>query len=827
MRLLRLALRGLGREWRLPELRTLAAALLLAVAALGAVATLGARVEAALLARAAQMIGGDLGVSSTYRPLPPVFAAEAAQLDLRQNASADFPSMAFNADRSQLLQVLATDTRWPLRGHAQLGTANGREYDGHGPARGTVYLDARALQALHVGVGDSVQIGGMSLRVAARLVQMPDGGELLALAPRAVMNLADAQQVGLLGAGSRASQRLLLAGSAAAITRYARWAKAHLPHGAHLITPKDVQQRLRFAFNRANRLLQLITLLSTVLSGVAIALAARRYALRKVDEVALLRALGAPRRQALGLPLLRLGSIALAALAAGVAGALVLAALAWHFAQSLLPQPAPPLPLLPALGAALTGMAVLVGFALPPLAYLAQVPPLAVFRRGIAPRWRAARVLYILPALAVPGLVLAQGGSLKLGAILLVSLGAAALAAAAISVALLALARRFAARAHPALRIGLAALARRRALSLLQAVALALGLAALLLLGVVTPALLGQWQRELPPQTPNWFVLNLQSAQRGAFADAIARAGGTQLNMLPLAIGNLGAIDGVPLTRWHFRNAGDRRWAEQTLRLSFAPAPPRGNRIVAGRWFGRAPAHAEVSLDRGWAQRFGIRLGDVLTLQVGEDTLQARVTSLREVRWDSFRVNFFVLLDPAHGARLPHDWLASFYLAPGQSVRLQALSRQLPNLSLIDVDSLLARVRSITAQVAGALRWVLSFSLIAGALVLLAALTASARERRQEAALLRTLGADRTQLLAAAGAEFALLGGIAGVTGALGAACAGIWLARGVLDLEHFAVPLAPMVWAVLGTLLVVVALGMLGTRGLLRVSPLRILRQG
>ncbi|EQD40481.1 ABC transporter permease, partial [mine drainage metagenome] len=262
-------------------------------------------------------------------------------------------------------------------------------------------------------------------------------------------------------------------------------------------------------------------------------------------------------------------------------------------------------------------------------------------------------------------------------------------------------------------------------------------------LAVVTPALLSQWQRELPPDTPNWFALNVQGAQRASFAQQVAQAGGTKLNMLPLVVGNLSTINGVPIAQRHFADAATRRWAEQTLRLSWSAQPPPGNRVVAGHWFSARPRMAEVSVDRGWARRFGIKLGDTLGFQVGEHSLDARVTSLREVRWDSFRVNFFLLLDPLHGHSLPHNWLASFYLPAGQATRLQATSRALPNVSLIDVDSLLARLRGIVAQVGAALRWVLGFSLLAGALVLVAALTASARERRHEAALLRTLGADR------------------------------------------------------------------------------------
>lgn len=826
MSLARTAWRGLGREWRLPELRALLAALMLAVTALGAVASLGTRVEGALLLRAAEMIGGDLGVHTDYRVLPAAFMREAQQLDLRINQSASFPSMAFNGDAAQLLDVLATDDTWPLRGQVLLAGPDGQVHPGHAPARGTIDLDQRGLAALHLHVGDVLQLGTLKLRVGARLVRMPDGGQLFALAPRAIMRLEDAHAAGLLGPGSRASHRLLLAGPADRIAAYARWARTRLPEGAELVTPADMQARLRFAFERAGLLLRLIALLSALLAGIAIALAARRYALRKVDEVALLRALGASRREVLGLLSLRLGTMVLAALAAGSGSALLFAQGAWHLARHLLPQPAPPLAVLPALGAALAGLAVLLGFALPPLARLASVPPQAVFRRSAMPaRWRD-RALYLLPAPVAFGLILAQGGGLKLGGVLVMGLAGVGLAAMGLGALLIGLARRIASRAHPALRIGLASLARRRNLSLLQSVALSLGLGALLLLAVVAPALLHQWQEELPAHTPNWFALNIQDAQRAAFASQIARAGGMGLNMLPLAVGSLERINGTPVARWPFADARTRRWAERTLRLSWTTSPPAGNRILAGQWFTQAPAQPEVSVERGWAQRFGIRLGDTLTFQVGDQSLQARVTSLRDVRWDTFHVNFFLLLDPGHGSVLPHNWLASFYLPQSLTPHLRALGHSLPNISLIDIDSLLARVRGIVAQVSAALRWLLGFSLAAGALVLVAALTASARERRREAALLRTLGADRRQLLLSSLAEFAMLGTIASCTGALGAVGIGQWLGTRLFDLPHFAPPWAPLLSAVLVATAAVTLLGLAGTGRLLSTSPLRTLRQ-
>ncbi|MGH8214640.1 MAG: ABC transporter permease, partial [Rhodanobacteraceae bacterium] len=298
MNLVALAWRMLRREWRLPELRTLILALVLAVTALGVVATLTKRVEGSVAAGAAQLIGGDGGVSAPS-PLPASFAQRAQALGLSTSAGASFPSVAFAGGHSQLLSVAAVDPHWPLRGPETLANAAGRQYVGHGPAPGSVYLDHRALVSLGLKVGDRVQLGGQTLKVAAELLAEPDGGALFALAPRAQMSLADARDAGLLGTGSRARHRLLVAGAPAAVRQWQAWAKANLPQGAELISPEKTQERVRSAFDRAGAFLRLTSLLAALLAGVAIALAAYQYARRKTDEVALLRALGASRRRVL------------------------------------------------------------------------------------------------------------------------------------------------------------------------------------------------------------------------------------------------------------------------------------------------------------------------------------------------------------------------------------------------------------------------------------------------------------------------------------------------------------------------------------------------
>ncbi|MEW5304092.1 MAG: hypothetical protein WDW36_006726 [Sanguina aurantia] len=450
-----------------------------------------------MLASAAELIGGDIGIESPAS-LPDAYADQAHQRGLTSTVTASFPSVAFANQKTQLLDVQASDAHYPLRGTLELGDAAGRSHTGRAPAAGSVYLDHRALVALNLKVGQQLQLGGRELTIAAELLRQPDGGELFALAPRALMSLADAEQAGLLGVGSRARHRLLLAGEPAAVQDWRDWAQSTtLPQGADLITTEQTQERMRTAFDRAGAFLRLTALLSALLAGVAIALAAQRYARRKTSEVALLRALGTSRRRVLGLLVYTLGALAIPSAALGLLLALGLSQLAWLFASQLFSSVPTVLPLGPSFAAAAMGIAVLIGFALPPLARLAEVPPVAVFRQSMERRVRRFDALYLIPLVVALLLIWTQSGSVQLAGILAASLFGVAIVAALLAALLLFVARRVAPGAHPALRLGLAALARRRTLSLIQATALSLGLCALLLLAVVAPSLLQGWRQEL------------------------------------------------------------------------------------------------------------------------------------------------------------------------------------------------------------------------------------------------------------------------------------------------------------------------------------------
>ncbi len=818
------AWRTLRREFRYGELATLAIALVLAVAALSAVATLGQRVQRSVVASAGEFIGGDVGLNSREPPAAEL-TAEAGRLALRTSTTANFPTVLFAGGKSQLADIRAADAPYPLRGELRVRDADGRESTAHTPSSGTVFAEHRLLAALDLKAGDSIQIGDRTLRIAAEIEREPDGGELFALAPRVIMSLDDARSGGLLATGSRARYRLMAAGDERAVAQFTSFLKSHKPDSGELITVEQSQQNLRSAFDRGEAFLRLAALLAALLSGIAVALASQRYARRKTDEVALLRCLGAGGNEVTVAIAATLLLLAVPACLIGAALGLGLQEVVFSFAKDLLPVTSSVVPLAPSAASFAVGLAVLFGFALPPLLRLRDVPPVRVFQRAANGRVRRFDALYLLPLIVSAALILVESDTPKLAPILSASLFGVALAALLAGSFLMRIVRGARGLAG-ALRFGLSNLARRRALSLLQIVALALAITALDLLAVVGPSLLTAWRAELPADTPNYFLINMQPEQRDPVVTRLQAAGAQNINTLPLAVGKLVAINGAAPRAEDYADRRAAGWINGETRMSWSDDVPPSNRVVAGRWFPAHPAEPEISVDEMWVDMFHLKLGDTLTLRVGDRDIVARVTSVRGVRWDSFRVNFFLLIDPASAHDIAYSDIASFHFPATSVDALAALTRDYPNLSLIDLNALLDRVRDIITRVGSAVTAVLGFSLAAGILVLFAALAATADERRFESALLRTLGANRSQLAQAVLAEFTVVGLLAGLIAAAGAGAAGTWLARSVFRIATYVPPIGALAISILAGAALVAIAGLAGTRRITRASPLLVLRR-
>lgn len=778
-----LAWRMAWRELRAGDLVVLLAAVAIAVAALASVTLLGDRTGRALESRARELLAADLVINADHVPRAGL-AAAAGRYRLETGLTATLPSMAFAGGMPQLVTLKGVSANWPLRGEVTLGDSASRHSGRLAPASGTAWADPRLLNRLGLKVGDTLSLGDRAFRLAAVLEREPDGAlDLYNFVPRVIINQADLPSTGLLQEGSRVRWRLLLAGKPADVAAFAASVRPGLARGERIEDIREARPEIRSALERASRFLGLTALAAVCLAAAAVALAARHWLMRQTRAAAVLSTLGATYRLRLlvfggQLALVAFGASLLGLLAGGLTQSLLAAQLTAWSGAALPPAGIGTWLLAPAIGVVLVA-----GFALPPLLALIRTPAMAALRAGLSTS-TSGRLAGGMALAALAWLAWVAIGDAGLAAW---GLGGFVVFMAVVWLvvrSLLALLVRLPARGV-GFRYGLGLLGRRPWLASLQAGALAVGTMALLTVAVVRGDLLDAWQRQLPVDAPNRFAINIQPEQRAPFAASLRTLGLGTPEIAPMARARLLAIDGRPIRADQYPDERARNLAEREFNLSWRPGVPASNRITAGEYWTAATAGKPAfSVETGLANTLGIRLGSRLAFDVAGRRVEAPVTSLREVRWDSFQVNFFVLASPGLLDDTPASYVSSFYLPAAAVKPFERASTAFSNVTVVDVSAILAEVRALIDRLAQVIEFLFLFTLAAGGITLLAATVATQAERTRDAVLLRTLGATRRQLVAVLMAEFVWLGVLAGTLAAAGASTLSMVLGRQALDVD-------------------------------------------
>lgn len=832
-----LAWRQGWRDFRAGELRLLMVAVMLAVAALTAVGFFADRLQAALARDARQLLGGDAVVASD-QPAPPEFAAKARELGLQAVATATFPSMARAPDdkggETRLVALKAVPEGYPLRGTMRVRSAAGavEQALAAGPAPGTVWVDAALLDALQLGVGDGLMLGERRLVIDRIIVLEPDrGAGFMSFAPRVMMNAVDLAATGLVQPASRVTYRLAVAAPdsrSPRVAEFVRWAEAHIKtaklRGLRTESLESGRPEMRQTLDRAQRFLNLVALLAALLSAVAVAIAARDFAQRHLDDCAMLRVLGAPQRAIAGAYALEFGAIGLIASGIGV-----LLGFGVHFVfvrllAGLMEAALPPAGLAPAAFGIGVGLTLLVAFGLPPVLQLARVPPLRVIRRDVGGVKAASLGVLAAGSLGFAALLVAASSDLRLGLIAVGGFAGAILVFALLAWAAVALLKRAVpeTRAPRWLVLATRQLAARPAFAVLQVSALAVGLLALVLLVLLRTDLISAWRQATPKDAPNRFVINLQPEQGEAFQAMLKAAGITRYDWYPMIRGRLVAINGRDVAPAQYAEDRAQRLVEREFNLSHGPAMPGHNTVTAGAW--KADEADALSVEEGLAQTLGLKLGDRLRFDIGGIPKEGRITSLRKVDWGSMRVNFFVMFPQSRLDDVPVSYISAFRAPPTPGFD-SALSRQFPNITNVDVSVSLAQVQRVLDQVIRAVEFLFGFTLAAGLVVLFAAVAATRDSRSREYAVMRAVGAGSALLRRMQRAELLGVGALAGLLASVAAVLVGGVMARQVFEFSWAPSPWVPLAGTAIGALLALLA-GWWGLREVLRRPVMDTLRR-
>jgi putative ABC transport system permease protein len=836
----RLAARQTLRDFRAGELRLLAVAVLLAVAALTAVGFFADRLSTGLNRDARALLGGDAVVASD-RPTAPELVAQARQLGLAVASTTGFPSMGRAPDdkggATRLVAVKAVSDGYPLRGRLTLKDAPGGQDQvlAAAPPRGQAWVDAALLDALQLEVGDALLLGDAKLAISRIIVIEPDrGAGFMAFAPRVMINAADLEATALIQPASRVTYRLAVAApngavrGDAAVREFVRFAEDQIKtvplRGVRVESLDSGRPEMRQTLDRAEKFLNLVALLAALLAAVAVGIAARDFAQRHLDDCAMLRVLGLSQRRIAGAYALEFGFVGLVASALGV-----LVGLAVHFGfvallaglvDAQLPPPGP----WPALFGLGVGMTLLAAFGLPPVLQLASVPPLRVIRRDVGGLKAGSISVLAAGTLGFVALLLAVSSDIKLG---LIAVGGFAAAVALFALLAYAAVRLLQAavpeaRAPRWLILATRQVGARPAFAVLQVSALAVGLLALVLLVLLRTDLIGSWRRATPPDAPNRFVINLQPEQGQAFQQRLREAGIDKYDWYPMIRGRLVAINGKPISAESYADESAARLVDREFNLSHGDALPAHNQVSGGRWTPNEPD--ALSIEDGLAQTLGVKLGDTLTFDIAGQNKTAAITSLRKVDWGSFRVNFFAMFPQAQMGDVPATYISAFR-APQRAGFDNALSRDFPNITNVDVSASIGQVQRVLDQVIRAVEFLFGFTLAAGLVVLFAAVSATREQRAREFAVMRAMGAGGRLLTQVQRAELLGVGALAGALSSVAAVIVGWLLARYAFEFAWAPTPWVPLAGAVAGAVLALAA-GWWGLREVLRRPVLETLRR-
>jgi putative ABC transport system permease protein len=826
---IRRGLQAFAQDWRLAEVRLLIIALALAVAAVSSVGFLVDRFEAALKRDAAQLLGGDL-VLSADRRLPAELIPQAQAFGLNVAETVSFPSMAAAGENSVLVAAKSVTDAYPLRGALTVQDAEGKQSEVRsGPRPGELWVEEGLLNSLNLKLGDRLQLGNLDLPITRMILVEPDrGAQFAAFAPRVMFNKAELEKSELIQPGSRVQWRMLFAaGNAAqprAVTQWQSLLEGRLDRGQRVESLQQGRPEMQQTLDRAQRFLSLVALVAALIASVAVFLAAREYVNRQQNGIAIRRALGLDGREIMSTLAIEFAVVAILSCVLGAAiGWGVHWVLAWLLA-SLVGVELPPPTLRPVLVGMAIGAVLTAGVVLPRVMQLRNVPTLAVIRKDVVPLARGTLLAYVLAAAGVFTLLVLSVRDTKLAVGVAGGFAVGCLVFALIVRGTTLMLSRFRSTAPGfALRSALAACARRPQGVVVQTLALSIGLMAIALLVLIRGDLISAWQRAVPTDAPNRFVINVQPDQVEPFKKFVTDLGLPAPDLQPMIRARLIERNGKPIGPDNFDDDRAKRLVDREFNASYSATLPAHNTLAAGVW--QKPDSMETSMETGIMDTLKLKLGDDLTFDVAGERVTVKITSTRNVQWDSFKVNFFSLSTPGAFGNQPKSYIASFNVPDAKAREFQAAVKLFPNITLVDTRNVIAQVQGVLNQVIRAVELLFLFALAAGVVVLFVATTATRDERKREAAVMRALGGDSGQIRATHGWEFAIIGAIAGLLAATGASVLAFLIGRYGFNFAYIPSPMVAASTIVAGVI-VTLAGGWWAVRRAINAPPVVTLRE-
>jgi len=819
-----LAFRLLKRDARSGELTLLVMALIIAVSSSTAISLFADRMHRTMNTQAAEFLAADLVIRSGEQ-LPVEWLDKARELGLKQARTAEFSTVLIENDELLLVGVKAVSPLYPLRGELKTTQADYSLETTHssGPKVGEVWLDARVLSTLKLALGDQLMVGEKPLTVREMIVYEPDKrGDLYSLSPRVMMNDADLQATQILQPGSHLHYFFQFSGQAGALNNFNAWVKPLLLPSQRLMDVQEDRPELGSALSRAERYLGLSSIIVILIAGVAIAMSTRRYSERHFNATAILRCLGCKQNDILVLFLYQFFMLGLLACSIGSIVGWATQEVLFELLRELLPAKVAAPSLIAVMLGFMTGFAILIGFALPPLLRLKKVSPLRVLRRELEPLSSSAWLVYGLALLLISGLIWRYTQDYQLMLVIIGGGLATTLLSGLLLMGMLKQLSKILPHVSLSYRLGLQGVLRNRMASVTQILAFSITLLAMLLSFTVRNDLIQDWQQQLPDDAPNHFAMNILPDQVAAFEQQLEQKAIGAAQFYPVVRGRLVGINDVPVQQIVSKDSQGERATHRDLSLTWGNSVPSDNKTLAGNW--TDAKQGEVSIESKLAESLQVTLGDKLTFSIGSDQLETVVTHIRSVQWDTMKPNFYMVFADGTLDNYPATYITSFYLAEANKKVLSSLAKQFPSMTLLEVDALLKQFKTILSQLTAAVNYLLYFALLAGFTVLLASVYSTLDNRINEGALMRTLGANRSLLNQAHCVEFSIIGVLSGLMAVLMFELVSFALYRYVLHIDFNFNWLLCLLTPVVSACCVALA-GLWGVKDVANKPPMWVLR--
>ena len=822
---LSLAWRLFKRELQQGQLLLIILAITLAVLSVSGLARVSERLQVAITGQATEFIAADRIIDSPVK-IDAAILAKADELGLKHVTNMQFNSMVYSGDKFQLVTVRAVEAGYPLKGEIELINGKTKAL----PQADEIWFESRLGGLL--GYPKSIELGNSEFVLSDEISRLPDAGfNPFASSPVVLMRMEDVAKTGVIQPGSRVTYLYQFTGNEASLIAFEQSVKPLLNSTQRWVDVQSGDSPIAEAVKRAERFLLLASLMGIALACAAIGIAAQRYCQRHYDVVAMLKTFGTSAKQIRLLFGMHLLLVTLLGIVLGLIGGVLLDLGISHLLPAEIAAYSPPLtrPLLLGIG---TGLISAFMFSAYPLMRLLAIPPLRVLQRQLEGlqlgMWL--HLLLSLSAMALLGYLYSQSWALTLTVV-----AAALLLGVLLGLlgwVMIRLGHSVGMKTTNPLQLALAGLRRRARQNVLQLVGFSAALVLLLTILALRQDLLNEWQKQLPENAPNYFLVNIAPDDAKPLNDFMTAKGIEATDIYPVIRGRLTQINGEALISNEQSEAGEkgRVGISRELNLTWRNSLPANNELLEGDF---NQAADEVSVESGVADRLGISIGDNLTYIIDNKELIVKVASIRAVHWETLQPNFFMIFTQEALAPFAYTSMASFYLNEAMNVDgtskdavILALIQQFPTISIIDVGAMVAQLRQIIEQVSLSLTLVLVLVLLASALVLIAQTEAGMATRQRELAVLRTFGASGWLLRSATGLEFALLGGIAGVLAVIVAEFALYLLKTQVFELNVY------MHWpwwaiAPLSGALLVALLGIWRCRQLLNQSCAELLKSG